>query len=628
VLPADFAPTFATALRGVDAQIFLPLRYAGTDPPACRTCRHLVALARIRRGVSLDEAAAELDGLSLALAREHPQDYPAAGAAVRPLKEEIVAGSRRVLLVLAGAVGCVLLIAAANVAGLLLARAAERRKEMAVRAALGAGAGRLLRQLATEGLVLSLAGGAVGLLLALWGLKALVALGPGDMPRLGEASLDGPVVGFTLGLCLGCALLFSLVPAAQLRRTSLRSPLSEAGRLAGAAPRQRLRSALVAAEVALALMLVAGAGLLLKSFGRLVAVDPGFDVGGLTAAEVVLASVAYDSDEKVVGFFRQAVERVASLPGVEAAGMVTPLPIEGEQDEYGFHVVDRPLPNPALAPSVVLYRADPGYFLAMRLPVVSGRVFGAGDGLGAPLVALLGEATARALFPGEDPVGKRVRLGGPDGAERMVVGVVGDVRHHGLAEEPPLQAYVPHAQFGDFRMNLVARPAGGGVLAAQALRRAVWEVGPAVPVRAVRPMGEVAAASIARRRFVLLLLGLFAAVAVALAAVGLYGVVAYLVEQRRREIGLRAALGARRGDILGMVVRDGMVRVLIGLAVGLLGALSLGGALRSLLYEVPPTDPAILGLATAGLLAAALAACYLPARRATRVDPTVALEEG
>jgi putative ABC transport system permease protein len=628
VLPRDFDATFAAALRGLDAQFLTPLRYAGTDPPACRTCRHLLAVARIAAGATREQAAAELDGIGRALAREHPEDYPAAGILLRPLREQMASGSRPVLLVLLGAVGFVLLIATANLAGLLIARAAERRKEMAVRGALGAGAGRLLRQLATEGLVLSLLGGGAGMALAAWGLRALVALGPADIPRLQQAGFDGPVVAFTLGLAVLAALCGSLAPAVQLRRASLASPLAEGGRTAAGAPRQRLRTVLVVGEVALALVLVAGAGLLLRSFERLLAEDPGFDVRPLTTAEVSIASVAYDSDAKVVGFFQQAIERLAALPGVEAAGMVTPLPVEGHMEQYSVEVVERPLPNPALAPSVVLFRADAGYFRALELPLVSGRFFTRDDGPGAPLVALLGEGTARALFPGEDPLGKQVRFGGADDPARTVVGVVGEVRHQGPGTQPPLQAYVPHAQFGDWTMNVVLRSARRRPVAAAEIQRAVWAVDAGVPVRSVRPMAGVVAASVAQRRFVLTLLGLFAAMAVALAAVGLYGVVAYLVEQRRREIGLRVALGARRRDILGMVLRDGLLRVLAGLAVGLAGALALGGALRSLLFEVPPTDPPTLLAATAGLLAVALAACYLPARRATRVDPTVALEEG
>jgi predicted permease len=530
--------------------------------------------------------------------------------------------------VLLGAVGLVLLVACVNVANLLLARVSGREGELALRAALGAGQGRIVRQLFTESLLLALAGGAAGVLLAGVLVDGLLALQPQGVPRLAEVRLDSGVLAFAAALSLLTSVGFGALPAIRISRKAQAQSLRQGSRGILGGGRAGLRGGLVVGQIALAMVLLAGSGLLIRSFSLLRRVDPGFDARSALSFRVSLPESAYADDARLVGFHDAIDERLAALPGVRAVGAVSGLPLSGSNFIISFTVDGRPEPPPAQQPSMDVAIATPGYFRAMRTPIVRGRGFTAGDDARASQVVLLSEAAVRRHFADEDPIGKRIRLGlGGRGrkAGGEVVGVVRDVKRHGLAKESPPEIYLPYAQHPIQSMAVVLRSDVPPRSLTTAVEGVVRELDPELPVARVATLEELVARSISEPRFYVLLLGAFAATALFLAALGLFGVMSYAVAQRTRELAVRLALGARQQELRRMVLREALGLGALGLALGLGGALLLSRTLEKLLFSVSPNDPATLVAVAVLLLLTTLLAGYLPARRATRIDPVVAL---
>ncbi|MDQ3907960.1 MAG: ABC transporter permease [Acidobacteriota bacterium] len=584
----------------------------------------LHAVARVKQGVKAEEAQAELATVSARLEQQDPEHNFGLVFRANSLHEEIVGDIRPALVTLLCAVGFVLLIACANVANLLLARATERHKEIAIRTALGASRGRIVRQLLTESLLLSLAGGALGLLLASWGIDALLALIPADIPRAHEIGLDSRVLLFTLGVSVVAGLIFGLAPAVQVSRPRLNESLKDGARGTTAGSyRNRVRSLLVVSEIALSLVLLVGAGLLVKSFVRLQRVNPGFETSRALAVKVALPRARYDTPEKQAAFFSQALERAKAVPGVEAVGATNMLPLSGDNRTSSFEFEGQPPPAQGDEPEADERSVSPDYFRALSIPLLEGRAFTDRDGPTQPRVMIVNESFVRRYVRDGDPLGRRVKLG-DDAWE--IVGVVGDVRHVGLDAPTAPEMYRPFAQSPERWMNIVVRASSADPNAVSAgLRDVVRSIDRELYFPEVRPMSALLADSLARRRFNALLVGLFAAVALALAAVGIYGVISYTVTQRTHEIGVRMALGAQRGDVLRLIVRNGMALAAAGLALGLVGALACARLLGSLLFDVSASDPEVLGLITLLLALVSLAACVVPAYRASRVDPLIAL---
>jgi putative ABC transport system permease protein len=623
VLPRTFE-----SLHSPRAQIWAPLGYETSLAWACRTCRHLRQIARLKEGVSPERADRELDILSARIVAEHPTDYPTSGMTVVPFQTQLTREVRPALLAVLGAVGLVLLIACANVSALLLGRALEREGEFAIRGALGAARHRVVRQLLTESVLLSLLGGTAGVALAWWGVKGLAALGPASLPRLQTIGIDGRVLAFTAALSLATGLAFGLVPAFATLRPNLFSALRPSGRLTGHRSRRLARAVMVAGEVALALMLLVGAGLLMQSLRRLLEVDPGFDAKGILTLEVQTASPRYQDEAAVRSFYERAAVAVRALPGVENAAWTSQLPLGGNFDRYGVSIDGKPLPNPAEAPSADRYGVTPGYLETMRIPLRRGRTIEPSDAAGVPGVVLINEMFARLGWPGEDPLGKRVQLGGPDAPWRTIVGITGDVRHMSLDERQAPQVYVPEAQWlgADDPMVLVARTRDDPELAAAAVRAAIRALDPDPPILGVATMEDVLSGTAQQRRFAFVLFQVFAGVALLLAGAGIYGVLAGSVTERTREMGIRTALGAPRRGLLALVIRQGLLLTLAGAAVGIVGALVLSRFLQGLLFGVGPQDPVTIAGVVVVLFAVALAACWAPAWRATRVSPLEALK--
>ena len=608
------------------AEMWAPLGYASGLPYACRSCQHLRPLARLRRGVSVDQATAQLTAIREDLRRQYPSEYPRGDVQVTRLAEVLTGSSRSLLFILLGAVGFVLLIACVNVANLLLARGMRRGREMAVRTALGAGRTRLLRQLVTETLLLAGAGGALGVAVAAFALRALPLFAPATLLRLDRVRLDPVVLAFAAAVTLLTGLIFAIAPAMRTASVSLLPSLGSDSRTTTGG-HDRFRRLLAASELAIAFILLSGALLMLKTVARVVHVDPGFDPRGVMTMQYSLVGEAYAQDPAVVAFTDRLVERVSALPGVEGAAAAGQVPMGGNGDTWGLHVEGRIPANPSEGPSVERYSVTPDYFRVMRIPLESGRLFTAADAATAPPVVILGATTARQLFPGENPIGHRVRIGGPTtGPWRTIVGIAGDVRHTGLAAPPTMQMYLPQAQVTDSFVVLTVRTSS---LAPETLtapiRAIIRELDATVPVYQVARLDELVGATVAPRRFVLRLLSLFAGLAMLLAAVGLYGVVSYSVAQRTREVGLRMALGATPRDIIRLTVGGGVTTIASGLVAGAIGAAVLAHFLESQLFDVAPRDPAALAGACAALAGVALCAHWLPARRAAKVDPTVAL---
>ncbi|HEV2802108.1 MAG TPA: ABC transporter permease [Pyrinomonadaceae bacterium] len=594
-----------------------------------RGSHHIAVVGRMKEGVRLEQAQAQLTNLARRLEEQYPDDNKDWGAVVLPLHEQVVGKSRRAILILLGAVGFVLLIACANVANLLLARATARRKEIAIRSALGATRGRVVRQLLTESVLLSLGGGAFGAWLAMWGVDLLVALSPGNLPRPAEIGIDGRVLAYTFLVSLATGVLFGLIPALQISRPDFNESLKEGGRGASGSPRrQRARSLLVVSEVALALVLLISAGLLLKSFISLQNVKPGFAPEGILTAEIGLPEQKYTDDKRIADFYRQVIARVQQLPGVEAVGAVSQLPLSGAEEVDGFNIEGRTEAQTVeLTQSADFRVVAPDYFRAMGIPLMRGRQFDDRDRADAPGVMIIDEAFARRFFPGEDPIGKRIDEQGSRTRKSFmtVVGVVGSVKHASLSADARPTMYLSYEQSGWLDMTLTVRASGDASNLAAAVRREVSAVDKDQPVTKISTMEETFARAVAPQRFNMMLLGIFAAVAMILATVGIYGVIAYTVSQRSREMGIRIALGATRRDILKLVVGQAMLMACVGVGLGLLGALALTRLMAGLLYGVSATDPLIFISISLLLAVVALLASYIPARRAMKVDPIVAL---
>jgi putative ABC transport system permease protein len=594
-----------------------------------RRGRYAMVVGRLRTGTAAADADRELKGIAAALEREHPQFNAEWGTRVVPLEEQVTGSARPVLLLLAGAIASVLLIACLNVANLRLGQVLARRTELAVRTALGASRARIIRQMLAEGLVLAALGGALGIVAAIAGVRALVAAQVTQIPRLEEVSVNWRVLVFALGLTGLIGVAFGLAPALALREDALRQPLSRRGGETGSAPRaRRLRGALVSVQVALSLMLLAGASLSVRSLGKLLAVDPGFEPAGVLTVELELPEEAYAAPGRKVAFYETLAQRVRGMPGVSSVGLVNFLPLRGFTPGTGFQVVGRPEPPAGQGPSTQLIVADPGYHEAMGTPVVQGRGFTAADQLGSPRVILVNQAFARRAFPGTDPIGQRVKVAyaEPDSV-LAIVGVVADMRRDGLDVEPAPMVVYPFRQYPFGYMTLVVRTTREPETLGPAIRAEITALDRSLPVLEVETLESRIRVTTAGRRYPMLLLSLLASLALVLSAVGLYGVLAYLVGQRAREIGIRKALGASRGAIARLVLGEGFRFVILGVAVGLVAALLTTRYLGALLYALAPNDPVALGSGALILLAVAAAAAWIPARRALNVDPAVTLRE-
>ncbi|HXG68904.1 MAG TPA: ABC transporter permease [Blastocatellia bacterium] len=619
ILPAGFRFVWDSE----EADMWLPLAFA--EDKLARGSRYLPVIARLKPGVSREQAQAEMDALAASLEQQYPDSNAGRGVFVASMHEEIVGDIRLALYVLLAAVAFVLLIACANVANLLLARAAGRQREVALRLALGASRFRLVRQFLTESVLLSMFSGALGLVLALWGLDFLKAVSPGDIPRLNEIGLDFRALGFTLGISLLTGLLFGIAPALQASNLDLNEALKEGGRSATVGfRRQRLRSLFVVAEVALALVLLIGAGLLIRSFLRLQEVKPGFDPNNVLTMAISLPEARYPKPEQQAAFFRQLLENLETLPGVETVGAVLPLPYSHSNYSYTFDIEGRPSAAPGERTAASWRAVSPDYFRAMRIPLLKGRAFTEQDVRNAEKVIIINETMAQRYFPDEDPIGKRMTIG-INNITARIVGIVGDVKFAGLDSELSPEMYTPYPQTTAGVMNIVMRTTGDPASVIAAARSQAQLLDRDLPVYDIKPMEERLSESVAQPRFNTLLLTIFAAVALALAVVGIYGVMSYSVTQRTHEIGIRMALGAGRGDVLRLVVGQGMALALVGVGVGLAGAYFLTRWLESLLFGVTATDPATFAAISLLLVAVALFASYIPARRATKVDPMVAL---
>jgi putative ABC transport system permease protein len=617
VAPSGFAHPEGT-------QLWTPLTY---DKPFRETSRgawYLRVVARLKPEVGVKAADDELGAIAAHLAREYPAQNEGVGAHVTSLHESLVGDSRRGLLVLLGAVGLVLLIACVNVANLLLARGAARQSELSVRAALGAGRARLVRQLVTEGLLLAVLGGALGLIVASLTLDALLSIQPESVARLRDVRIDRTVTGFAFLLSVATGLLFGVFPAFSLTRRATAHSLRESARTITGG--DRTRAALVVSQIALAMMLLAGSGLLVRSFTQLRRVDPGFDPRSTLSLRVSLPDAAYNEEAQIAAFFQSLMTRVRALPGVTEAGAITGLPLTGARYSLSFEVEGRPPVPPAQQPSMEVRVVTPGYFSALRIPVQRGRAFSESDGAGAPQVVVLSETAVRRYFPNQDPLGQRIAIGmrrapGQPKAGGLVIGVVGDVKDHGLAAAPPPEIYFPSAQLPTPTMDLVVRTATSPLSLAPSVEAAVHALDPQLPVTRTRDLEAVVARSLSEPRFYTLLLAVFGGSALLLAALGVFGVMSFSVARRTREFGIRVALGADPGSVRRLVLRQAVVLAIAGVAWGLAGALALSHLLASLLYNLSPADPATLGTVALLLAGVALVASYIPARRATRVDP-------
>ena len=585
-------------------------------------------VARLRDGVSLEQARSDMVNIAAQLEKEFPQRNTGWSVTLVPVHEQMVDQIRPALLVLSGAVGLVLLIACVNVANLLLARSTVRQRELGIRTALGAKRGRLVVQMLTESLLLALAGGVAGLAVALAfhrGLLALVAERI-PVPRLEQVALDGPVLAFTMLIALGTGLLFGLVPAL-VASGSANEALREGGRHGGGPGGRRALAILVVAEVALSLVLLTGAGLLIRSFSRLQNIDPGFRSAGLLTARVQLPASRYDSDERSSRFYTDVLARVSGVPGVQSAAGVSFLPLAGLGIGTSFYRADGPPPAPGEAPSTDVRPVTPRFFRTMGIPHLAGRDFTDADRGDSPLVAVVSETLARRHFAGENPLGKRlhVSIGRPPGMNLEIVGVVGDIKMTSLEGEARAAVYIPHTQLAIGLMTLVVRTDMAPLSLAGSVASAVQAIDPELPLADVQTMEEVVDANLARPRTVAVLLSAFALMALMLAGVGVYGVMAYTVTQRTQEIGVRMALGATPESVFRLVLGQALRLVAIGVIAGLAVAGALTGLLETLLYETEPTDPWTFGLTALVLVAVATVATYVPARRGTRIAPVEAL---
>ena len=624
VLPANYESLISTDLRASGVEIWGALGYDVSLPDACRTCRHLKAIGLLRHGVAVAQAGAEVSAITHALWKEHSTEYSSGGAVVIPLYEQLLGGVSRTLYVLLGAVGFVLLIACANLANLLLARAAHREREMAMRVALGAGRARILRQVLVENCSLALVGGLIGILLAYWVPEILNALRATNLPRLDQVSVDWHVIGFAFAIALSTGVLSGVLPAFHMTKINLQTALQQGTRgfSAGGAG---MRSFLVVSEIALSLTLLLGAGLLVRSLIRLVNVPPGFEPAHALTLRVLPVGPRYMKDEPVREYIARVKETVQTVPGVLASGTSSQIPFGGNFDTTWLHVEGRMNANPALDPSAERYVISDGYLEAMGIRLLRGRDFTNRDAQSAEQVMLVNETAAREIWPGEDAIGKHVHVSDPKAAPRTVVGIVGDVHHYTLDAAPTMQFYIPVLQSETSDLIFAVRSAGDPSQIANAVRHAIRTVDETLPIYRVVPMSEYVAATMANRRLALILLGSFAAIALALSVVGIYGVTEYSVAQRTREIGIRMALGAQSQQVLQLMLRQGVTLAIAGVVLGAVFSFLLVRFLRGLVFGVTTTDPVTFLGASAILMAAAALACWVPSRRVLSVDPMIAL---
>src|SRR6267142_1204841 len=618
VVPATFKEPM-----DADVEVWMPQAYfPGTS--GLRDSRSLFVMGHLRQGVNLSQAQAEAVTIASQLSHAYPKENTARGAKVEYFRDLMVSGIRPMLWLLFAAVGVILLIACANLANLLLARGLARQREIAVRAALGASRWRLIRQLLTETTLISLVGGAGGLLLAHWGLYALLKL-PQNFVRTEDATLDTRVLLFALAVSVLTGWLFGLVPALQLARPELQSFLKEGARGGGESARwNRVRGGFVVAQVALSLLLLVSAGLLIRSFDKLLKVNVGFKPERLLSLEYRLPRNKYKEPAVQWNFHRQVVENLQQLPGVESATLVRGLPFSGNGGSTAITLPDRETPAKGQEPEVMFNTAMPNYFETLGIPFLKGRRFGSEDQLNTPTVLIINQFMAQRYWPGQDPLGKQVKFVS-DGSLGTIVGVVGDAKHYWLEEEIRPQMYAAYSQQPGIFATAVVRTSVEPLSLSEPVRQAIWKVDADQPMWKIRTVEFLVERSVADRKFLLALMGIFASLALVLTMIGLYGVISYLVNQRTQEIGIRMALGAQMGDILSMVLKQGMVMVLIGVGLGLGASWLLTRLMARLLYQVSATDPITFVAISLLLIAVALLACYLPARRATKVDPLVAL---
>jgi putative ABC transport system permease protein len=608
-----------------NVELWTPTNWPKSDILPLRRPHFLRAVARLKPGVSVDEAQAELSTIAARLEQQYPDTNTQMGASIGPLHEWIVGDTRTALLIFLAAVGLVLLIACANVANLMLVRGASRSREIAVRAAVGASRLRIVRQLLIESCVLALAGGSAGLLLASFGQDVLLEFNPGNIPRLDQVSLDGRVLGFSVATTLFTAILFGLLPALQSSKLDLISSLKEGGQKGSVSGGGTSRNVLVVAEVALSFVLVIGAGLMLKSFVRLQRVEPGFQPDHLLMMRLSLPGIRYGDGAKSISFYEQLQDRLVNLRGVKATGAASTLPLKGYRWSCDFTIEGRPAEE--YGKEVRNNEITPEYFEAAGIPLVAGRHFARSDNGSNPVV-IINDALARRHFPNNDAVGQRLKLERPweEGTWYSIIGVVKSNKQDNLRVEPVPEIYQPLRQYPQSQMSIVVRTEADPSSMIAAVRSEIHGLDSALAVYDIQTGNELVYKSLERDRFAMLLLGIFAGVAMLLAAVGIYGVMSYTASQRTHEMGVRIALGARPRDIVSLIVGGGLKLATVGVAAGVLGAYGLTRLISSLLHNVSPTDPATFALVAAGLIVVAFAACYLPARKSSRVDPLVALK--
>ncbi|HKQ97927.1 MAG TPA: ABC transporter permease [Candidatus Polarisedimenticolia bacterium] len=606
-----------------EAQILTPLSF-DAEMREVHGGHFLLAMGRLKPGVAVTAAEVDLKTVAARMEKEFPNSNTGWTARVVSLEDQVVGNVRPALYALAGAVGCLLLLACANVANLILARSASRRSEMALRAALGAGSGRILRQLLTESLLLALAGGAAGALLGWWGVDLIRIFRPANLPRVDGLVVDGRVLLLAFTVSVVSGILFGTLPGLLLSRTRLQGALAEGGRGGRGRMSQRVRSTLVSAQVALALVLLIGTGLQVRSLARLLQVDPGYDPRNVLELEVTLPERRYPDPTSQIAFYDRVLDGMRALPGLRDAAITAAVPAGDTDIIWSFEIEGKPL-TPDQSVSANWYAVSPDFFATMGVPILAGRAFDAHDREGSERVLIVNDVLAKRMFPGEDPIGKRILISRERNVPRTIVGVVGSTRHYGLDSELTMQFYDPVAQAPIDNLAFVIRTHTDPEGIAGAARGVIQSVDPEMAVANVRTLEYLLDASTAQRRFSLALLGVFAVAALVLAAVGVYGVVAYGVSQRTHEIGVRMALGAERRAILGLVLRQGMVMTLAGVGVGLLGALALTRVLQGMLFNVGAADPATYAATAAVMAVVAFVATYVPARRATRVEPTTAL---
>ncbi|MGH9929524.1 MAG: ABC transporter permease [Pyrinomonadaceae bacterium] len=633
VMPPDFKfpPSFSATVASSQyamphADLWVPL--SSDAVPIAREVRYLFMIGRLKAGVTPEAAQAELNVIASGLQKEYPGTNADMEVDIIPLRQQVTGDIRLALIVLFGAVGCVLLIACANVANLLLAKASGRQKEVAIRMAMGANRLRIIRQLLTESLFLSLSGGLLGSLLAVLVLRQLVIFSPANVSLPDNIGIDYQVFAFTLMLSLLTSLIFGLAPALQASKSDLNETLKEGGRgSSGGSKQNRLRGLLVITEVALALILLIGSGLMIKSFMRLQNINPGFSPENLITLEIQLPQNKYAEKERQTAFQRQLVQHISDIPNVKSAATVDNLPFSGNESNVGLAIEGQPPLSATQRPRAFLRNASENYFQAMNIPLRQGRTFVDNDNANAPGVAIINETAARRFWPNEDPIGKRLKRGAADSKNPwlMVVGIVGPVSHTALEVASQPELYLPFQQNPEANLTLVAKTNSDPRSYTNAVRREVAALDKDLPVSNLRFMDDIIAKSVAQPRVYALLLGIFAGLALILAAIGIYGVMAYSVTLRTREVGIRMALGAQPGDVLKLIIKQGMALALAGLITGLVISFALTRVLASQLYGVSSTDPSTFAAISLLLMLVALIACFIPALRATKVDPLIAV---